>query len=235
MSENKNTRLSRLTAILTQLQTKHLITARELADKHHVSIRTIYRDIRALEQSGIPIATEEGLGYSLVEGYKLPPVSFSEQEANALITAEQLVARNKDESFVRYYKDAITKIKAVLRYEEKEKAELLSQRVQFRNNPENDVTSNHLSNLQYAITNFKLAEIEYNSLQNELTTRTVEPFAMYSTQDNWLLIAYCRLRKDFRAFRLDRIQRLTILDENFEPHKMTLLEFFEKCRNEGKW
>ncbi len=235
MSLNKNTRLSRLTAILTQLQTKRLITARELAEKHHVSIRTIYRDIRALEQSGIPIATEEGLGYSLVEGYKLPPVSFSEQEANALITAEQLVARNKDESFVRYYKDAITKIKAVLRYEEKEKAELLSQRVQFRNNPENDVTSNHLSNLQYAITNFKLSKIEYNSLQNELTTRTIEPFAMYSTQDNWLLIAYCRLRKDFRAFRLDRIKKLTILDENFEPHKMTLLEFFEKCRNEGKW
>jgi predicted DNA-binding transcriptional regulator YafY len=122
-----------------------------------------------------------------------------------------------------------------LRYEEKEKVALLSQRVQFRNNPENDVTSNHLSNLQYAITNFRLSKIEYNSLQNELTIRTIEPFAMYSTQDNWLLIAYCRLRKDFRAFRLDRIEKLTILNETFEPHKMTLLEFFEKCRNEGKW
>jgi predicted DNA-binding transcriptional regulator YafY len=235
MDDKSTSRLSRLTAILTQLQTKRLITARELAEKHHVSIRTIYRDIRSLEQSGVPIATEEGLGYSLVEGYKLPPVSFSEQEANALITAEQLVERNKDESFVRYYKDAITKIKAVLRYEEKEKVALLSQRVQFRNNPENDVTSNHLSNLQYAITNFRLSKIEYNSLQNELTIRTIEPFAMYSTQDNWLLIAYCRLRKDFRAFRLDRIEKLTILNETFEPHKMTLLEFFEKCRNEGKW
>ncbi|NJO87948.1 MAG: YafY family transcriptional regulator [Chloroflexia bacterium] len=232
--ENKSTtRLSRLTAILTQLQTKRLITARELAEKHSVSIRTIYRDIRALEQSGIPIATEEGLGYSLVEGYKLSPVSFSEQEANALITAEHLVARNKDESFVRYYKDAITKIKAVLRYEEKEKAELLSNRIQFRNNPENDITSNHLSNLQYAITNFKLTEIEYNSLQNELTARKVEPFAMYSTQDNWLLIAYCRLRKDFRAFRLDRIEKLTILSENFKPHKMTLLEFLKNAGMRG--
>ena len=235
MYDNKNTRLSRLTTILTQLQTKRLITARELAEKHHVSIRTVYRDIRTLEESGIPIATEEGKGYSLVEGYKLPPVMFNEQEANALITAEQLIARNKDASFVKYYKDAITKIKAVLRYNEKDKAELLSQRILFRNNPQNDITSSYLSQLQQAITNFRLSKIEYNSLQNELSSRTVEPFAMYSTQDNWLLIAFCRLRKDFRAFRLDRIQKLTIIDETFEPHNMTLLEFFEKCREEGKW
>lgn len=235
MDDKTTTRLSRLTAILTQLQTKCLITARELAEKHRVSIRTIYRDIRSLEQSGVPIYTEEGLGYSLVEGYKLPPVSFSEHEANALITAEQLVARNKDESFVKNYKEAVTKVKAVLRYNEKEKAELLSQRIVFRNNPENDVTSNHLSNLQHAITNFKLSKIDYNSLQNNLTTRLIEPFAMYSTQDNWLLIAFCRLRNDFRAFRLDRIQKLLILEEKFEPHNMTLLEFLEKCRKEGKW
>lgn len=235
MLENKNNRLSRLTAILTQLQTKRLITARELAEKHHVTVRTIYRDIRSLEQSGVPIATEEGKGYSLVEGYKLPPVMFNEQEANALITAEQLIARNKDESFVRCYKDAITKIKAVLRYDEKEKAELLSQRIVFRNNPQNDITSSYLSQLQQAITNFRLSKIEYNSLQNEVTKRIIEPFAMYSTQENWLLIAYCHLRNNFRAFRLDRIERLTVLQEKFEPHKMTLLEFFEKCKKEGKW
>jgi predicted DNA-binding transcriptional regulator YafY len=234
MDDKTTTRLARLTAILTQLQTKRLITARELAEKHQVSIRTIYRDIRSLEQSGVPIYTEEGLGYSLVEGYKLPPVSFNEEEANALITAEQLVARNKDESFVKNYKEAVTKVKAVLRYNEKEKAELLSQRIIFRNNPENDVTSNHLSSLQHAITNFKLSKIDYNSLQNELTTRLIEPFAMYSTQDNWLLIAFCRLRMDFRAFRLDRIRKLTILEDKFEPHNMTLQEFFEKCRKDGK-
>ena len=235
MSDNTYTRLTRLTKILTQLQTKRLITARELAEKHQVSIRTIYRDIKSLEQSGVPICTEEGLGYSLVEGYKLPPVSFNEHEANALITAEQLVSRNKDESFVKHYKEAITKIKAVLRYNEKEKAELLSQRVVFRNNPQNDITSSYLSLLQQAITNFKLTKIAYNSLQNESTNRTVEPFAMYSTQDNWLLIAFCKLRNDFRAFRLDRIEKLTILEESFEPHNITLQEFFEKCSKEGRW
>ncbi|MEL7062687.1 MAG: HTH domain-containing protein, partial [Bacteroidota bacterium] len=77
-------RLSRLTAILTQLQSKRLVTAKALAERHNVSIRTIYRDIRTLEQSGIPIVTEEGKGYSIMEGYHLPPVVFTEDEANAL-------------------------------------------------------------------------------------------------------------------------------------------------------
>jgi len=92
MAEDKP-RLARLTAILTQLQSKKLITARDIAEKHEVSIRTVYRDIRTLEKSGIPIVTEEGKGYSIMEGYKLPPVMFTEDEANALITAEQIIAR----------------------------------------------------------------------------------------------------------------------------------------------
>ena len=91
-------RLARLTAILTQLQSKRILTAREIAEKHDVSIRTVYRDIRTLESSGIPIITEEGKGYALMEGYNIPPVMFTEEEANALITAEQLINKNKDNS-----------------------------------------------------------------------------------------------------------------------------------------
>ena len=75
-------RISRLSQIVTILQSKRLITARELAEKFNVSIRTIYRDIRTLESSGIPIVTEEGKGYFLQEGYQLPPIMFSEEEAN---------------------------------------------------------------------------------------------------------------------------------------------------------
>jgi predicted DNA-binding transcriptional regulator YafY len=87
MNKNEIKRLPRLTAILTQLQTKILLTASELALKFSVSNRTIYRDIKALEQSGVPILTEEGKGYSLMEGYRIPSIMFSESEANALITA----------------------------------------------------------------------------------------------------------------------------------------------------
>ncbi|MDR6969656.1 putative DNA-binding transcriptional regulator YafY [Flavobacterium arsenatis] len=224
-------RLSRLTAILTILQTKRLLTASELANKFSVSNRTIYRDIKALEQAGVPILTEDGKGYSLMEGYRIPPVMFTESEANALITAEQLILKNKDASFVKEYSAAINKIKSVLRNNTKDKANLLSNRTVFRQNAANDRTSNYLSTLQLALTNFNLVKIKYHSPDtNQTTERTIEPFAIYSTQENWLLIAFCRLRKDFRAFRLDRIQNLTTLNEQFEPHKMTLQEYFEICK-----
>jgi predicted DNA-binding transcriptional regulator YafY len=231
MNDNDTKRLSRLTAILTQLQTKRLITAKSLADKFNVTVRTIYRDIKALEQAGVPVFTEEGKGYSLMEGYRIPPVMFTESEANALVTAEQLILKNKDTSFVKEYTEAISKIKSVLRQNTRDKANLLSNRMVFRHNLENEKTSNYLSVLQLALTNFNLAEIKYHSTDtNKTTKRTIEPFALYSTQENWLLIAFCRLRKGFRAFRLDRIQYLNILTDKFEPHKITLQEYFEICK-----
>lgn len=232
MNDSKDTkRLSRLTAILTQLQTKRLLTATELADKFSVSKRTIYRDIRALEQANIPIFTEDGKGYSLMEGYRIPPVMFTESEANALITAEQLILKNKDASFVKEYSDAINKIKSVLRSNTKDKASLLANRIVFRINNEQDRTSNYLSTVQLALTNFNLIKIKYHSHEtNQTTDRSIEPFAIYNTQDNWILIAFCRLRNDFRAFRLDRIHQLETLAENFEPHQMSMQEYFEICR-----
>ncbi|MEP6712287.1 MAG: YafY family protein [Ferruginibacter sp.] len=231
MNHNDTKRLSRLTAILMQLQTKRLLTASELAKKFSVSNRTIYRDIKALEQAGIPILTEEGKGYTLMEGYRIPPVMFTESEANALITAEQLILKNKDASFVKEFTEAISKIKSVLRYNTKDKANLLSNRIVFRQNINNDRTSNHLATLQLALTNFNLIEIKYHSSDNDqTTTRVIEPFAIYCTQENWILIAFCRLRNEFRAFRLDRIQQLNTFNEKFQPHKVSLQEYFEICK-----
>jgi len=228
---NDNTkRLSRLTTILTQLQTKRLLTASELANKFSVSNRTIYRDIKVLEEAGVPILTEEGKGYFLMEGYKIPPVMFTESEANALITAEQLILKNKDASLVKEYTEAINKIKAVLRYNTKDKANLLSNRIVFRYNTDNNQTSNFLSTLQLALTNFNCSEIDYSNEKNEITKRIIEPFALYNTQENWVLVAFCELRKDFRAFRLDRIRKLQVLNKQFEPHKITLQEYFEMCK-----
>ncbi len=223
-------RISRLTAIITQLQSKRIVTATYLAEKFKVSVRTIYRDIRTIEQSGIPVYTEEGKGYSLMEGFYLPPISFSEEEANALVTAVNLIETNKDKSFVDNYKNAITKIKAVFKTTQKEKSELLADRVIFRYNSNEETTSTNLTKLQTAITSFTCIQIEYNSLQKKYSKRIVEPFALYSTNENWLLIAYCKLRNDFRVFRLDLIHTLLILEEKFTPHKMTLQEYFEICR-----
>jgi predicted DNA-binding transcriptional regulator YafY len=234
MNDNDTKRLSRLTAILTQLQTKRLITATALAGKFNVSIRTIYRDIRALEQSGIPILTEEGKGYYLMEGYRLPPVTFTESEANALITAEKFVSKNKDASFIKEYTAAIEKIKSVLRYKTKENTELLSSRIVVSQNYTNNKTSNYLASLQLALTNFNLTTIDYQKPETtETSTRIIEPFALLSTQENWLLVAWCRLRNNFRIFRLDRIQRLDVQYEKFEPHKITLQEYFELSKKQN--
>jgi predicted DNA-binding transcriptional regulator YafY len=228
MNDNDTKRLSRLTAILTQLQTKRLLTAPELAKRFSVSVRTIYRDIKALEQAGIPVFTEEGKGYRLMEGYKIPPVMFTESQANALILAEQLVLKNKDASFIKDYLEAIDKIKAVLVHQVKDNVNLLAERTRFTQNFNNERNSNNLSDLQFALTNFYVTRIEYTNEANQTSNRLIEPFALLSTQENWLLVAWCHLRNEFRFFRLDRIKKLEMLTEKFSPHKMTLQEYFDK-------
>jgi predicted DNA-binding transcriptional regulator YafY len=228
VNNNDTKRISRLTAIITQLQTKRLLTASELASKFSVSVRTIYRDIRALEQAGIPIYVEEGKGYRIMEHYRLPPVMFTESEANALITAEQLVLNNKDSSLIKDYSEAIDKIKSVLPLNVKDKANLLSERTKFNQIKHIERTSSNLSALQFALTNFLLTKIEYANEANKTTERTIEPFALLSTGANWLLVAWCLLRQDFRYFRLDRIKKIEILSERFTPHDLTLQEYFDQ-------
>ncbi len=228
MEDKEKPRLSRLTAIITQLQSKRIVTASFLAERHKVSVRTIYRDIRTLEKSGIPIVTEEGIGYSLMEGYHLPPVLFTEDEANALITVEKLVIRNRDKSFSENVSSAIEKIKATLRSSQQGNAELLADRIYFGGNQNEESTSNNLMQIQSAIIHFQVLQMEYHSSQKKRSTRVIEPFAIYSINGNFLLIAFCRLREDFRVFRIDYIKSLVPQNETFTPHNMTMQKYFEE-------
>ena len=220
-------RISRLTAILTQLQTKRILTAKSLSEKFGVSTRTIYRDIKALERAGVPILTEEGKGYTLMEGFRIPPIMFTEKQANALILAEQLVLKNKDASFVKDYSEAIDKIKSILRYTIRDKTNLLANRTKYNQVINQERSSSNLSDLQNALTNYNLVKIDYISKEGITTTRLIKPFALLSSE-NWYLIAWCCLRKEFRFFRLDRIQTIKIQSEKFEPHNMTLQEYFDR-------
>lgn len=227
MDYSETNRLSRLTAILIQLQTKRIVTALELANKFNISKRTIYRDIKALEQSGVPVLTQEGKGYTLMDGYKIPPVMFTEKQANALILAEQLVLNSKDASFVMDYSEAIDKIKSILKYTTKDKVNILLDRTRYDENINRERNSNNLSDLQNALTNYNLVKIEYINKENSVSVRLIEPFAILNSE-NWYLVAFCRLRNEFRFFRPDRIQKIEILTEKFEPHNMTLQEYFDK-------
>ncbi|MEL7064950.1 MAG: HTH domain-containing protein, partial [Bacteroidota bacterium] len=164
MAEDQ-TRIVRLSAILTHLQSKQLVTARELAEHYDVSVRTIYRDIRTLERAGIPIAVEEGRGYFLGEGFRLPPIMFTEDEALALVTVEQLLKRTQDKSLITNYKDAIIKIKSVLGNRQKANIEFVTDRLQVRTYTSESPSSHHLIELQQAIAHFRVVDIRYLSLK----------------------------------------------------------------------
>jgi predicted DNA-binding transcriptional regulator YafY len=236
MSDSDIKRISRLMAILTQLQTKKILTSVALAEKFGVSTRTIFRDLKALEQAGVPILTEEGKGFSLMEGYKIPPVMFTEHEANALVTAEQLVLKNRDSSLSKEYSQAINKVKAVLTHSTKEKVELLSNRIAVSPALSGTHTSDSLTFIQHALTAFKVLSITYRSEHaKQKTERRIEPFALYySLQESWTLIAYCQLRKDYRMFRLDRILKMDLLEVNFKPHTLKLKDYLDYKENNFK-
>ena len=115
----------------------------------------------------------------------------------------------------------------MLRDAEKEKANFLARRTIIGKNWHDERTSNYLSEIQQALTNFQVLTIDYQKDgANNTTTREVEPFAIYhNTAENWVLIAWCRLRQNFRNFRLDRIQKLVNKQEQFPPHELTLEEY----------
>lgn len=222
-------RLSRLTSILLQLQSRSFISVSQLSEQFQVSERTIYRDLGALENAGVPITAIEGKGFGLVEGYNIPPVMFTESEANALIFGEMLIEKTKDASLIAAFRKASAKIKSVLPDQDKAKADLLAARTIIGKNWQNERTSSFLSEIQQALTNFVVLKIEYQKPDTDtLSSREVEPFAIYhNTSENWVLIAWCRLRQDFRNFRIDRIKALHALGERFSPHDMTLDEYVE--------
>ena len=105
-------RIDRLTAILIQLQTKKVVKAQEIADRFSITLRTVYRDVKALMEAGVPIGSEAGTGYFIVDGFHLPPVMFSRDEASALIMAGKLIERMTDASVKKAFESALMKIKS---------------------------------------------------------------------------------------------------------------------------
>jgi len=105
---------------------------------------------------------------------------------------------------------------------------LLADRLYFSGHDNEEKTSNNLMQIQSAITQYKVLTMDYLSSENKRTTRNIEPFAIYSIHGDFLLIAYCRLRDDFRHFRIDFIEKLVTENETFSAHKMTIKEYFEK-------
>ena len=221
--------LSRLLSILTILKSKRITTGPELADKFAVSLRTIYRDIRKLEESGVPIITIEGRGYTIMDGYMVAPIMFDELEVNALITAEQLIARTNDDSLIEHFEQTLQKIKSVFKSTLQSKGELLNSKMHVFKSKSSEAKSSSLAHIQMAIVNFRITDLTYVALSEETTSRMIEPVAIYSFDEKWIVIAWCRLRAAYRSFRLDRIQHFKILEETFVDRQFVLREYFTAC------
>jgi predicted DNA-binding transcriptional regulator YafY len=226
MSDSEVSRLSRLVALLTLLQTKRTVTATELAARFSVSTRTIYRDIRTLESGGIPIVTQEGKGYAMLEGYRLPPVMFTRDEAIALLTAEKLASRLTDAATAQLSGAAMDKLRAALRYADRDHLETVAPHIQVMEPASASERPNTYQQLVTAVTAHRVVHIGYGAAETgEHTIRDIEPIGLYLSQ-HWHVVAYCRLRQAFRNFRLDRISSLVLLDELFAPRPETLQHYW---------
>lgn len=208
-------RIDRLLGIVTLLQSKKFVPAEKIATKFHISIRTVYRDVRALGELGIPVSFEATKGYFVVQGYFLPPVSFSSEEANALLLTEALVYGFADKSIQTHYSSALNKVKAVLRGPQKEKLEILTERIRFQAPACFSLNSEYLSVLQNAIASATIIEIEYKNNKDEVSERSAEPIGLVFYAMAWHLIAWCHTRRDYRDFKLARISRLRNTDQPF--------------------
>jgi predicted DNA-binding transcriptional regulator YafY len=197
------------------MRRKKLVRARDLAERLEVSERTIYRDIRDLMASGVPIDGEAGVGYILREGYDLPPLMFDEQEIEALVLGARIVESWADPKLAEAAGNALAKIESVipapLRRHMEETALLA---------PEDHFTeeiSIDASELRRAVRGLLKVQIDYRDAQERSTRRCVRPLALSFYGPVWLLAAWCELRQDFRSFRLDRMASAEVLEEPFRP------------------
>jgi predicted DNA-binding transcriptional regulator YafY len=214
-------RTDRLLGVLLELQRKKWVRAEDLAARFETSKRTIYRDVMALCETGVPIRSQSGLGYSLVEGYFLPPVSFTSDEAIMLLLGSDFAAQNFDAQYHEAARAANRKIEAVI-------SEHLRQEVQYLQNsiafvtPENQRESiNLLSRLRTAIIERQQIRFNYHTRytkggKSERNLREADPYGLVHFGEAWYLIAYCHLRKDFRTFKLDRLSELILLEKIFK-------------------
>jgi predicted DNA-binding transcriptional regulator YafY len=208
-------RVDRLMGILTTLQSHKYVTTERLCEKFGISVRTVYRDIRALDEIGIPVSFENGKGYFVTEGYFLPPVSFTPEEANALVLLSSLADRFGDISVAKHATVALDKIRTVLRSSEKERTSLLGDKIRVLDPDPSPKPFDHLAEIQKAIASSTILQMEYTDAKRQKTRREVEPIGMIYYTEQWHLIAWCWMRNDYRDFIVKQIDGLRSTSKPF--------------------
>lgn len=223
-------RVDRLTAILTQLQSKRRVTMDQLEERFELSRRSLFRDIRALLEIGIPIGGDAGAGYFIAEGYHLPPVVFNKEEAAALLLGVKFMEQTTDSQIREQLDNALTKVKAVLRTTDRDFLEGLEEHIEVvppRSMTHEGAPDSFLMDIQFALSAGRTLEFGYwSNHKQELTHREVEPLSLVYYSNHWHLIAFCQLRQELRDFRTDRIQKLKITERTFDRSQHPELQDF---------
>lgn len=211
-------RTDRLVAMVMHLQGRRVVRAEELAHRFEISVRTVYRDISALSEAGVPIAGEAGVGYSLVSSYHLPPVMLTADEATALFVGAEMVKQFADGSLSEPMTAAIDKLRAVLPRDRQDQVERLARQTvivgRHATTTPNPASQAWLLPVQRGIAQRKVLRMVYRTRsRGDDTARDVEPLGVVFYGGAWMLVGWCRLRHDYRHFRIDRIQRLEMLNE----------------------
>ncbi len=212
-------RSDRLFQIIQRLRRRGVVTARSLAEQFKVSERTIYRDIRDLIASTVPIEGAPGIGYSLRKGYDLPPLMFTEGELDALVFGARMVQNWSDAELGLAADAALAKIETVLPAHLRRIMEdrSLWAPADVRRLP----IPFDLGRLRAAIRARRKIRFSYRDEKGAETRRKVRPLTLWFYPPTWLAGSWCELRQDFRFFRLDRMSEVEFLGEAFahEPGK----------------
>ncbi|PST84075.1 YafY family transcriptional regulator [Pedobacter yulinensis] len=208
-------RIDRLFGLLTYLQSRKHTSAEQIAEKFGMSLRTVYRDMRALNEQGVPVAFEPHKGYFIASGYFLPPITFNMEEANALLLVESLVNGFADRSIKKHYGEALSKVKNVLKASQKEVLENMNEHIRLQLPGRYELSFEYLSVLQAAISAKKIIELCYTNRQEEQSTRRCEPIGIIFYAFGWHLIAWCHMRREYRDFSLVRIRAIRTLELDF--------------------
>ncbi|MCD7971265.1 MAG: YafY family transcriptional regulator [Candidatus Azobacteroides sp.] len=229
-------KIERLSAILIKLQSRKYITAQQIAQQFGISLRTVYRDLRILEESGVPLTAVPGTGYALVDGYKLPPLMFTASEAIAFLMAEKVLSQQADPDSYAIYRSGMDKIRAVLKATEKDVLENIEENIRvvdkFSGTPEYK-PENILSLLLHGIAGKETVIIKYTANYNQkVTCRAIEPLGFSFMSNQWYVVAWCKLKKDYRIFKLSRIRKITSEGNAFHrihpPSKVLLERFYTR-------
>jgi predicted DNA-binding transcriptional regulator YafY len=212
------TRTDRLFALLLRLHSASTLRAADLAAHLEVSERTIYRDMRALTQLGIPIRAEAGHGYSLMDGYRLPPLMLSPDEGLALVMGARLFTHHAEGSLSQAAHTALYKLDMALSPSTRAHAEAILQWVEFAAPVLRlDLDAPTVRHVLAAVAAHRVVRLTYRDRSGYLSVRELEPSGLSYADGAWYVSGFCRLRADTRSFRLSRIETLELLDQPFTP------------------